>query len=139
MKNALRLSAAAAVVLAFAAPAFAQKPITKPPVASILTWTEKQQLERYPNIESVYAVAQIKKGDKVHELPAGTAVDPKVKFGSKTSTVDAFMKDNRITGVIAIKDGRSSSRNTPSAASPPTAGHRFPSPSPSPPRSSAPP
>lgn len=106
MKNALRLSTAAAVALAFAAPAFAQKPITKPPVASILTWTEKQQLERYPNIESVYAVAQIKKGDKVHELPAGTAVDPKVKFGSKTSTVDAFMKDNRITGVIAIKDGK---------------------------------
>jgi len=106
MKSTLSFTTTAAIALALAAPAFAQKPITKPPVASILTWTEKQQLALYPNIESVYAVAQIKKGDKVHELPAGTAVDPKVKFGSKTSTVDAFMKDNRITGVIAIKDGK---------------------------------
>lgn len=110
MKNALSLTTTAAIALAlpyaFTAPAFAQKPITKPPVASILTWTEKQQLERYPNIESVYAVAKIKKGDKVHELPAGTPVDPQIRIGAKTSTVDAFMKDNRVTGVIAIKDGK---------------------------------
>lgn len=105
MKNSLRFTTTAALALALAAPAFAQKPITKPPVASILTWTEKQQLERYPNIESVYAVATVKKGDKVRELPTGTPIDPKVKFGSKTSDIDTFMKDNRITGVIAIKDG----------------------------------
>jgi len=106
MKNHLRLTTAAVIALTLSAPAFAQKPITKPPVASILTWTQKQQLERYPNIESVYAVATIKKGDKVHELPAGASIDPKVKVGSKTSTVDAFMKDNRVTGLIAIKDGK---------------------------------
>ncbi|MDP3493274.1 MAG: hypothetical protein Q8R82_09165, partial [Hyphomonadaceae bacterium] len=58
-----RLAAVAAATLCAAAPALAQKPITKPPVASILTWTQKQQLERYPAIESVYEVATIKKGD----------------------------------------------------------------------------
>ena len=56
-----RLSAIAAGALTIAAgplvlspAAFAQDPITKPPVASILAWTQKQQLERYPAIEKVY-------------------------------------------------------------------------------------
>jgi CubicO group peptidase (beta-lactamase class C family) len=96
----------AAVLALSAAPARAQKAIGKDPVPSILVWTQKQQLERYPAIEKVYAVGTIKKGDKVRELPmAATQINPKVKFGGKSSTIDAFMKDNRISGVIAIKDG----------------------------------
>jgi CubicO group peptidase (beta-lactamase class C family) len=104
-----RLSAIAAGALIIAASpvAFAQDPITKPPVASILTWSQKQQLERYPAIETVYKVGTIKKGDKVLELPAAAKqINPKVKIGKKSSTVDAFMKDNRVSGLIAIKDGK---------------------------------
>jgi CubicO group peptidase (beta-lactamase class C family) len=98
--------AASALAVALAPAALAQKPISDPPVASILTWTQKQQLERYPAIEKVYAVDTIKKGDKVSSLPAAdTQIDPKVTFNKRSSTVDAFMKDNRITGLIAIKDG----------------------------------
>lgn len=99
--------ASAAVAAALAPAALAQKPITNPPVASILTWTQKQQLERYPAIETVYAVSTIKKGDKVRELPKSAAqIEPKVTFNRKTSTIDAFMNDNRISGLIAVKDGQ---------------------------------
>lgn len=104
-----RLSAIAtgALILALAPPALAQKPISKPPVASILTWTQKQQLQRYPAIETVYQVNTVKKGTKVFELPmAASQVNPKVKFKGKSSTIDAFMKDNRVSGLIAIKDGK---------------------------------
>ena len=98
--------AAGALAIALAQPALAQKPITDPPVTSILTWTQKQQLERYPAIEKVYAVDTIKKGDKVSPLPAAaTQIDPKVTFNRRASSLDAFMKDNRITGLMAIKDG----------------------------------
>jgi CubicO group peptidase (beta-lactamase class C family) len=98
--------AAGALAVALAPAALAQKPISDPPVASILTWTQKQQLERYPAIEKVYAIDTIKKGDKVSPLPAAaTQIDPKITFNKRSSTVDAFMKDNRITGLIAIKDG----------------------------------
>jgi CubicO group peptidase (beta-lactamase class C family) len=108
-----RLSAIAAGALTIAAgplvlspAAFAQDPITKPPVASILAWTQKQQLERYPAIEKVYKVGAIKKGDKVYALPAAAQqVNPKVKIGKTSSTVDAFMKTNRVSGLIAIKNG----------------------------------
>ena len=75
-------------------------------MGSILTWTPKQQLDRYKAIETVYDVRTIKKGDTVKPLAvAETAVDPKVTFGGKTLSVDAFMNANRITGLIAIKDG----------------------------------
>ena len=102
----LQAIAAGALSIGLAQPALAQKPITTPPVASILTWTQKQQLERYPAIEKVYAVDTIKKGEKVSPLPAAaTQINPKVAFNKRTSTLDAFMKDNRITGLIAIKNG----------------------------------
>jgi CubicO group peptidase (beta-lactamase class C family) len=103
-----RLSAIAAGALIIAASpvAFAQDPITKPPVASILTWSQKQQLERYPAIEKVYKVGTVKKGDKVYALPAAAKqISPKVKVGKTSSTLDAFMKTNRVSGLIAIKDG----------------------------------
>ncbi|HVY89807.1 MAG TPA: serine hydrolase domain-containing protein, partial [Hyphomonadaceae bacterium] len=102
-----RLPLIAAFALLAATPALAQKPIGKDPVPSILTWTPKQQLERYPAIEKTYAVGTIKKGGTVKDLPkAAKQVDPKVTFGGKTSSIDAFMKDNRITGLIAIKNGQ---------------------------------
>jgi CubicO group peptidase (beta-lactamase class C family) len=96
------------ITLTLAAPAsFAQKPITTPPAASILTWTPKQQLDRYKAIETVYEVRTIKKGDTVSPLPtASSAIAPQISFGGKTQSVDAFMNSQRITGLIAIKDGQ---------------------------------
>ncbi|HEX5006850.1 MAG TPA: serine hydrolase [Hyphomonadaceae bacterium] len=98
--------ALSAVVLTPAAPAAAQKPAGKEKVASILTWTPKQQLERYPAIEKVYQVATIKKGAKVYALPAGQPIDPKIVIKGKTQDFDAFMKQWRISGVIVVKDGK---------------------------------
>ena len=107
IRSVSRHTATAIAALCLASPALAQKSVGNQNIPSILFWTQKQQLERYPNIESVYEVATIKKGDKVRELPlAATQIDPQVKVGSKTSTLDAFMTDNRVTGLIAIKDGR---------------------------------
>lgn len=101
------LSAIAIGACFIASPAIAQKPIGKDPVPSILIWTPKQQLERYSAIEKTYQTGTIRKGDKVRPLPAAaTQIDPKVKAGGKTSSLDAFMKDNRISGVIAVKDGQ---------------------------------
>jgi CubicO group peptidase (beta-lactamase class C family) len=107
IKSASRLTATAAIALCLATPAFAQKAVGNQDIKSILFWTQKQQLERYPAIEKVYEVTTIKKGDKIRELPlAAQQIDPTIKVGSKTSTLDAFMKDNRVTGLMAIKDGK---------------------------------
>jgi CubicO group peptidase (beta-lactamase class C family) len=102
----LPVIAAGALAIAVSQPALAQDPITKPPVASILTWSQEQQLQRYPAIETVYKVGTIKKGDAVFALPAAAQqISPTVKFGKTSSSIDAFMKANRVSGLIAIKDG----------------------------------
>lgn len=102
-----RLSALAAVAVLSTTPALAQKPIGKEQVPSILTWTQNQQLERYPAIEKVYQVATIKKGDKVRELAAAsTQINPSVSQGGKASSIDDFMAANRVSGLIAVKDGK---------------------------------
>jgi CubicO group peptidase (beta-lactamase class C family) len=107
IRHVSRLSALAAVAVLSTTPALAQKPIGKEQVASILTWTPKQQLERYPAIEKVYQTATIKKGDKVRELPAATSqINPKVSYSGRTSSVDDFMAANRVSGLIAVKDGK---------------------------------
>jgi CubicO group peptidase (beta-lactamase class C family) len=107
IRHVSRLSAIAAAAFISTTPALAQKPLGKDPVPSILTWTQKQQLERYPAIEKVYQVAAIKKGDKVRDLPAATAqINPSVSHAGKTSSVDDFMTANRVTGLIAVKDGK---------------------------------
>lgn len=104
MFRALMFSAALLVATGSAS---AQAPITKPPVASILFWTPAQQLERYKAIETVYAVGTIRKGDKVLELPAASRqINPSITVEGKTSAIDAFMKDNRITGVMALRNGQ---------------------------------
>jgi CubicO group peptidase (beta-lactamase class C family) len=96
-----------ATALALAAPAMAQKEVGKEPVPSILVWTQKEQLERYPAIEKVYRVGTIKKGAKVLELPKADAqIDPKITVHGKTSSLDDLMKASRISGLIAIKDGK---------------------------------
>ncbi len=103
----MRIVAGAAALIAatltLAAPALAQKEVGKEKLPSILVWTPKQQLERYPAIEKVYQVATVKKGPSVSPLPnAAAMIDPRVKGKS----LDVFMKANRITGVIAVKDGK---------------------------------
>ena len=98
--------AAGALAIVFSPAALAQDPVTKPPVKSILVWSQKEQLERYPHIESVYKVGTVKKGDKIYALPtAAKQINPKVTIGKTSSTVDAFMKANRVSGLIAIKNG----------------------------------
>ena len=101
-----RLSAAAISALLLATPAFAQKPVGKDPVPSILTWTPAQQVERYPAIEKTYQVGTIAKGATVRALPTAAApINPKIPYNGRTYAIDAFMKDNRISGVLVPKDG----------------------------------
>lgn len=102
-----RLAVAVGALLLATSPAFAQEAIGDKPVKSILFWSPKEQLERYPAIEKVYKVGNIAKGETVRSLPAADAqINPKIAFNGRTSSIDAFMKDNRITGVIAVKDGK---------------------------------
>lgn len=99
--------AGAACGIAIAPTAQAQKPITKPPVASPLFWTTQQQLDRYKAMETVFEVRTVKAGPTASPLPVSDKkIDPPVIVGGKTTSIDQLMKDYHITGLIAVKDGK---------------------------------
>jgi len=96
-----------AVVAALAAgAAHAQVPL-KPGLPSILVWTPQQQSDWYRDIESVYRVETVKRGDKVRPLPpAETQIDFSFDYGGKTFSVADYMQAYNVSGVIILKDGK---------------------------------
>jgi CubicO group peptidase (beta-lactamase class C family) len=96
-----------AVVAALAGgAAYAQVPL-KPGLPPILVWTPQQQSDWYRDIESVYRVETVKRGDKVHPLPkAEKQIDFSFDYGGKTYSVDDYMKAYNTSGVVILKDGK---------------------------------
>lgn len=100
-------AACAASLSLIGAPALAQVQVGEAPLNSILQWTQKQQLERYPAMEEFLKMGTIRRGETVRELPvAAVQVDPTITHRGRTSSIDAFMAKERITGLIAVKDGQ---------------------------------
>lgn len=103
MRRVLGLALAAALV---GGVADAQVPLD-PKTPSILVWTPQQQSDWYRNIESVFRVETVKRGDKVHPLPkADKQIDFSFEYGGKTWTVDDYMKAYNVSGVVVVKDGK---------------------------------
>ncbi len=75
---------------------------------SLLTLTPLQQLEIYRDIESTYAVRVVERGSRVRELPrVAKQLSPQITWRDRTYTdVETFMQDARITGILALKDGK---------------------------------
>lgn len=95
------------VVLALAGGAASAQVPTRPDIPSILVWTPQQQSDWYRDIESVYRVETVKRGDKVGPLPtAPTQVDFSFDYGGKRWSVDDYMKAHNVSGVLILKDGK---------------------------------
>src|SRR6202000_2586857 len=92
--------------LFFVAPVFAQVAL-KSDTPSILFWTPQQQVDGYRNIENIYKVVTVKRGAKVHPLPKSKKqLSPAWEYGNRQWTVDSYMKENRTSGVLVLKDGK---------------------------------
>lgn len=103
MRGIVGLALAAVLV---AGGASAQVPL-KPGTPSILVWTPEQQSAWYRSIETVYQVATIPRGDRVHPLPkAARQIDFTFDHDGRTWTVDAYMAAENVSGVLVMKDGQ---------------------------------
>lgn len=90
----------------FALPAGAQVAL-KSNTPSILFWTAEQQSTGYRTIEKIYKVVTVKHGSKVHALPkAAKQLSPTWTYADRRWTVDDYMRTNRTSGVIVLKDGK---------------------------------
>jgi CubicO group peptidase (beta-lactamase class C family) len=74
--------------------------------ASILTWTPEQQVWGYKNMEKLAPFRVIKRGEAVHALPKGSAIDVKFTAGDKSYDTDSYMREFRASGVLVIKNGK---------------------------------
>ena len=98
---------AVAALAAFAGfDASAQAPL-KPGVTSLLTWRGEEQARGFRDIEHLYATNTVRRGPKVRALPvAARPIAPTLAIGGKPVSVDAYMSASRVSGLLAIKDGR---------------------------------
>ncbi|HEY6621648.1 MAG TPA: serine hydrolase [Steroidobacteraceae bacterium] len=92
--------------LLFTLPASAQVAL-KPDTPSLLFWTPEQQSQGYRSIENIYKVTTVKRGSNVHPLPrASKQLSPTWDFRGHQWTVASYMRENRTSGVLVLKEGK---------------------------------
>lgn len=85
-------------------------PADAPPdtIGVILSWAPDQTLVNFRSIDRIFTTHTIRHGANVRPLPrSAVQIDPVVtqSDGLPAASVEQLMEDDRITGVIAVKDG----------------------------------
>jgi len=98
--------AAAVLAMPFAAQAY-KTPAKYTDPAVMLTLTPGRQLSVYAHLEKTFPVKIVHRGAHVAPLPhAPVQIAPQVTWQGKTYALGDFMTATRMTGVLAIKDGK---------------------------------
>jgi len=77
-------------------------------IGVMLSWTPDQTIVNFRSIDRIFTTHMIRHGDNVRALPrAAVQIDPVVtqSDGHPAVRVEQLMDSQRITGVIAVKDG----------------------------------
>jgi CubicO group peptidase (beta-lactamase class C family) len=77
-------------------------------IGVVLSWTPEQTIVNFRSIDRIFTTHTIRHGDNVRPLPhAAVQIDPVVtqSEGPPSLSVEQLMVAERITGVIAVKDG----------------------------------
>ena len=99
------LGAALAAAVACAATAWAAEKLPAPD--KFLFWSPAEQALGYRSIEKIFPVHVVKRSGPVHALPSsGKPFDVAYDFGGKRWDTGTFMKENRVSGLLIVKDGR---------------------------------
>ena len=78
-------------------------------IGVMLSWAPEQTIVNFRRVDQIFAAHTIHRGATVRELPrAAVQIDPVVtpSDGSPAVSVEQLMTTERITGVIAVKDGK---------------------------------
>ncbi|MEI6899198.1 MAG: hypothetical protein WCL00_04920, partial [Bacteroidota bacterium] len=76
---------------------------------SFLFLTPEQQPEAYRNIDKLFNTRTFKRGQSVFPMPKSDQPLTSVKYspdGVNTYDIDDFVKRNRVSGLLIIKDGK---------------------------------
>jgi CubicO group peptidase (beta-lactamase class C family) len=77
-----------------------------PDAPRFLFWSEKEQPLGYRFIERIFPTREVRRGDTVAPLPPGPMkYDVRYRYKGETWDTDRFMKNNRVAGLIVLKNG----------------------------------
>jgi CubicO group peptidase (beta-lactamase class C family) len=80
---------------------------TLPPPDKFLFWTPAQQALGYRSIEKIFPTHVVKRGGAVRALPVRIKpLDVAYDFQGKHWDTASFMKENHVSGLLVVKDGR---------------------------------
>lgn len=69
---------------------------------SLLFWTQEEKERRFQIMQSIYPSLPVAAGTEVYPLPKSDEINPKWE---DNTTLKSYINDNRIGGVIVLKDG----------------------------------
>ena len=74
----------------------------------ILFWTPEQQITGYRGIDELYPTRKVKRGYHAYPLiPDERDLSKfRYRYGGKRRSIDDYVRDMQVAGVIAVKDGR---------------------------------
>jgi CubicO group peptidase (beta-lactamase class C family) len=72
----------------------------------MLFWSPDEQEIAFKSFDRLYASRPVAAGQVVRALPAGKPLDVAFTVAGVTYDVDAFMRDNRVFGLLVLKDGQ---------------------------------
>jgi CubicO group peptidase (beta-lactamase class C family) len=100
-----RIGGLLAVALCWGGVSSAEEPPTLS--GSVLSWTAAQQAYGYRHMETAAPVRVVKHGAAVLALPdSGRRIEPRFTHAGVTYSLESYMAAYRVSGVIAVKDGK---------------------------------
>lgn len=103
----LNVLASAVLVLGIGAASAAPVVEMPKPGTPLAHWSEAERQGAFRFFDKVLPSQTVKRGESVYPLPeADRKIDPRLTFEGEELSVDEFMEENRVSGLIAVKDGR---------------------------------
>lgn len=95
------------IALTPASPSLAQR-ITNPDSVSRNTfgWNQEEREFGFAHFDQIFKARDVPRGKKLHKLPQGMAIAAFRKGGQKEKELEAFMREQKVAGLLILQDGK---------------------------------
>ncbi|WP_373491446.1 serine hydrolase domain-containing protein [Parasphingorhabdus sp.] len=110
MRNIAKLAMLGAACISLSACEQAQKAVANaaglPTDENVLFWTQDQRDNAFRQMEVLTTTRTIEAGDNIRQLEAGASIPKELATESGSVTIDDYMADQRLAGLVILQDGK---------------------------------
>lgn len=110
MRNIAKLAMLGAACISLSACEQAQKAVANaaglPTDENVLFWTQDQRDNAFRQMEVLTTTRTIEAGDNIRQLEAGAPIPKDLATESGSVTIDDYMADQRLAGLVILQDGK---------------------------------